>query len=416
MESPNDLLNLPTAQESQSDRWYSYPRTVWTTRGHDSMYPDSSEDEDLYSWRRRQHNAYTDHHHHDEIIRLQCLIADTDLLINQYSKSAFASIRMAKHKARKARLLDRLHTLEAGWAKIIPEMRQHSAALFALPREIRERIYSCLYTLPTEIILDSPDLDVRYSLLPRDPFHYLSAAVVHPVIAAEVAQTLYDTNVFKIDVSRSRDILSTFLTTDHFGSGLCPGDIIRRLKISTAAPWVASDEKWAEHRTFEEEIHDDVMRWSDDRVKLAPVLDMPELRLLELRITWAYLHSAFELRVLSPFIKTLIAKGVRVRVVLEEEDVGNVVRDKSTLVKDISDYFVPPWEADRETVEREGALDLVELQRGIDDGDSWRDTETRRRIVESVSAAQWRVFLHEHYKHWLIWRARDCEGRLEDCR
>jgi hypothetical protein len=339
-----------------------------------------------------EYYAWVNKFHYDEIPRLKWSIHDTDQLIHQYAKSARSEVRTAGYRATRRRLKERVRVMEEGWAKIIPAMRAQSASLFALPREIRERIYGHLYTLSTEMVFDNPDPNVRYSLLPRDPYHYLSTSIVHPVIAAEAAQTLYDTNRISIQGTYSQKLVDAFLTTDHFGSGVCPGDIMRRLKIYLNTRALRTTSLHHSHAHFEEGLDNGYWYWFEDRAILACVLDMPELRLLEITTSSEDLYSPCEWRVFNPIIKQLLERGVAVRVKVEEEVPywETERRPEPQRTRDVSEYFRTPAQEEREIF-----------------GDQESLVEGSREIVSvegpgfpADDGAYWRVFLDNHYHVW----------------
>lgn len=307
MESELDLFGLPTFAESSDDPNFNYP----------GYYCDP------FLWRIQAFHEALKKYHYDNTYRLRASITEHENRIAQLSKGANAYCRIWQDVRKKEKLIPELQILEAGWKKIAPVLRAESQKLFKLPRELRDVIYGYLYTRQHNIGLDLPDIDVRRSMLPRDRVFYLNAALVHPQIAAEAALVLYNTNSF---VLRDRlywnenNFLSQFLRTDHFGSGILPKDIIRRLSITMnftlsidAPPPVAYENEHCRN----EDGHN---RTNTDRSRLASVLEMKQLQLLHIKLGNNFVTDSSDLKIeyrgLAPIIRMLKQRGVAVRVTI----------------------------------------------------------------------------------------------------
>ncbi|KAF1996210.1 hypothetical protein P154DRAFT_580138 [Amniculicola lignicola CBS 123094] len=367
MDSLSDLLALPADPDCQLDRNYNYPA--------EGMSPHAAE-----TWRKEKYWEDFNNHHYDNIPRLKLLISDIDLQTAKYAKSTNAAIRRRPLEAKKRRYQNKLEMLEKGWVGIAASLRAESEKLFALPREIREKIYSYLYTRPQPkenyFELEFPDIDVRHSMLPRDPFLYLHANIIDPAIAAEAAQVMYDTNNFRAVIGYSHQPFAQFLRTDHYGSGVVPRDIIRRMHMTLdKGIYTPRYVKELSHKEFEACDYN-----GRDRIRgsVSTLLEMSQLRLLHLHIINFY-ASPKVVRNVSPIIKRLVENGVRVRVRGDAEN-------RIPWGKELEKAFEEPSALEREEVAKEGGL---------------RDSEfgpDGKEIVPSL--AQWRTHLSEHYVVW----------------
>ncbi|KAF2190427.1 hypothetical protein K469DRAFT_697697 [Zopfia rhizophila CBS 207.26] len=352
MDSADDLLRLPTDLECQTDRHYNY------SDGQVSKYLE-------------QINRF----HYDNISRIRLEIGDHNNQILRLSKGANAQIRLRPIQASKSHLVRELQVLESGWAKIVPIIRSQSLQLLVLPRELREKIYSYLYTKSETICLEYPDIDVRRSMLPRDPYLYLNASISDPTIAAEAARVLYDSNTFEVF---NCDEVNDFLATDHYGSRVLPRDILRRIHMSVSIwglkPSVSS------HIDYEEQFRKYVRRYGGYGYGYAYARTNPAV------------DAAIELRRLSPLIKILRSNNMAVKFMLE--------RDSPRPHKvDISKWFEEPSIEDLEAVQRDGKLRIPEYRMGLEIPGQPEPTP-----------AQYRVFLDEHYR---VFRRLETEEKTE---
>ncbi|OCK81566.1 hypothetical protein K432DRAFT_381209 [Lepidopterella palustris CBS 459.81] len=259
----------------------------------------------------------------------------------------------------------------SGWGKISVVLREESIKLYALPREIRDRIYEYLYTVNRPIRLAFPDTDVNGRMLPRDPYMYMNATIIDPGIAVEAAKICYQENLFEFMASFSSHA-SRFLTTDHYSSGIVPRDVIRRLHVGIGGS----------HRYFYEgEVHEDFekmlreqQRFHPDlyshRSLFEPIMSISDLRVLEFTISdWGWSErSPPALRTIAPLFRILREKGVKMMVRLKhehgyydwrEEEVGKDFRKTKCRpgdICDISNYFLQPTEKEQGLLGRERGL------------------------------------------------------------
>ncbi|KAF2116611.1 hypothetical protein BDV96DRAFT_598495 [Lophiotrema nucula] len=388
METSNDLLSISTWDECTQDRWFQYNDNEW-----------QSSRCDMHEYRRRIHQKYIDEYHYDNIPRLELLISDLDVQIRRRSKSAAAAIRTQPFHAEKLRLLRRRQGLELGWRRIADTMTRDSQKLFVLPKEIREKIFGYLYTRPSELEINFPDLDVRYSMLPRDPFLYLNADVVDPAIAAEAAQALYETNRFNIAAWYT----AKFLRIDHFNSGIAPKDVIRILRMTMRGKIEFKSEsntKFESNTRFEHQRrdpsgHDSL---SSDRAKLAVLLEMRQLQRVQLSLDLRWCAVPFEYREISPVIKMLHEQGVTVDV-----KAGKVLADQTTEVHDLSAIFINP--TGQQKAEAKSDDKVGTIRTNIENMKRELSRRTRRswlvldlQCFEVGTLAQWRVHLSDHYE------------------
>ncbi|KAF2462960.1 uncharacterized protein BDR25DRAFT_363293 [Lindgomyces ingoldianus] len=384
MDSETDLLLLPIESEHQRDRHYNYP-TDWHTQSPSN-------------WRKTKYFKELSASHYDNIPRIQLLISDLDLCITKLSKGANPDLRTRQLRANRARLVHELHALEAGWRNISAVLRTESQKLFILPRELREEIYGYLYTLDYPFVLTYPDIDIRRSMLRRDPFLYLHANIVDPVIAAEAAQIMYNSNVFEISSQIPNQVLH-FLRTDHYGSGVLPRDVIRRMHLSTQATLTFGGVR---HEVLEIQQRSKpwsvvTRRYTTRRWMLMALLEMQQLRILNLELVCRN-SNVYEYREISPTLKMLKERGVVVKVCAVADMVDG-------WREDISEYFDTPSERDVEVMVRDGIIG-PEHPVVDEDPDDWTDDLFPREW----SPSRWRVFLEEHYK---VFKRRELEEKTK---
>ncbi|ORY07941.1 hypothetical protein BCR34DRAFT_603740 [Clohesyomyces aquaticus] len=363
MESTRDLLRIPLESDFEGDTHYSF-----------HILPSDQ----LRS------------HHYDEISRLRFLIHDQEVAIAKLSRGANAPMRTRPLEARRHQLINKLRALESGWARIAPVLRSESAKLLCLPRELREKVYGYLYTRSKPVYLELPDIDVRRSMLPRDPFLYLHADIVDPQIAAEAAQVMYDTNTFDMGLTSQ---FANFLQTDHYGSGIIPSDVIRRIKLRMNCYW----QRYARcsHEEFERGVRGAWEKNREARAGFVGLVGMHQLCVLELYVTSSG-SSGEDCRDFSAFLKLLKEKGVVVRV-FERLDWG---QNDSVEYGDVSSKYDTPSQADYDEFARS------ELAHA-----SPRDLYEYMTRVEEPGHC--RVFLEKHYQ---VFKRYELEETMESLR
>ncbi|KAF2678673.1 hypothetical protein K458DRAFT_135693 [Lentithecium fluviatile CBS 122367] len=326
-------------------------------------------------------------HHYNNIAKLKLIIAEIDAKIGaDYSAgilpetittyaSPYYSSWPSYKRQRRQQCVELLQRLKEGWSKIAVVLREQSKTLFALPRELRDDIYTLLYT-------SSKAIDIKYVgysggpipellKLPKDPYLYLNPNIVDPVIASEAAQALYFTNRFNIVVESSKKMihnsLSHFLNTDHFASNVRPKQIaIRHMNIAIPARSLPFG-TYSSHIMFERKHSSykrTVIPYKDNRKitvlgkemgprgQLTPLLSLPHLKHVTLRLTnvnvwyhehvWHHEHTEF--REISPIVKILRRRGIEVRVF-------TVPRNPSNKGVDVSGVFDEPSEEEVAFVE-----------------------------------------------------------------
>jgi hypothetical protein len=167
-----------------------------------------------------------------------------------------------------------------------------------------------------------PEPDFNGRMLPRDPYFYMNASLVDPRIALEAATVFYQSNSFSFTTPYSSHI-SRFLSTDHYGSGVKPAAILRRIAIVLNGLryyryWYDAVEPGPdEHEVFEKQLRQNMSISPSvyrTRSLEAPLLEMPELCVLDVTIDKLIEGS---LREIAPLFKKLRRRGVRVIVRLQ---------------------------------------------------------------------------------------------------
>ncbi|KAF2810371.1 uncharacterized protein BDZ99DRAFT_476542 [Mytilinidion resinicola] len=298
MESIIDLLQLPTASEAQGS-YYNHP----TGRIEEAV---------------RMLRTYD----HERIGRLDLQLKENSQTLAKFAKGANQGIRILRAQAERRRLEARHQLLVSGWEQIKANLQPASLMLLALPLEIRDQIYSHLYTRSEVIHIQYPDSNtLNGRMLPGDAYFYMNAAVVAPQIALEAAKVFYHSNSFSLETPNAEHI-SRFLSTDHYGSSVQPASILRRIAIdlkdvrhySSGYDTPTGPEPPGE---FEKELRQDMAirpTAYNHRHLEAPLLAMPELCVLDVSIEKS---SEGHLRPLAPLFKKLRRRGVRVRVILK---------------------------------------------------------------------------------------------------
>lgn len=315
MESTSDLLNLPTISDCAGDRYFNFPPL---TSNLLFLNIDNEEERPRpYNWRRDEHRRMMRKYHYDNIFRLEQDIRECDKRIHQLSKGAMPAIRIRPIEYQKKRIVRELQVLRVGWERISAVLRAESRKLFVLPLELRQKIYGYLYTRSETAVvrLDYPDCDVRHSLLPSDPFFYLNASIVDATIAAEAAGVLYDTNTFNIFVASNFYVPSRFLRTDHFGSGVVPKDVIRRLHLTLPHNRFLSNRRHVDVEDKDCRDHAGHNKIGSFRGVLASVLEITCLKVLTLEMMACRHPSRFDYRDVAPIIRMLKQQGAKVKLI-----------------------------------------------------------------------------------------------------
>ncbi|KAF2499690.1 hypothetical protein BU16DRAFT_524146 [Lophium mytilinum] len=296
MESITDLLQMPTASEARGS-YYNYDPYL--------RVPEAARILRTYN--------------HEWIGRLDLQLKENSQTLAKLAKGANQGVRIQRALAERRRLESRHQLLVSGWEQIKANLQPASLKLLALPLEIRDQIYSHMYTRSEVIPIQYPDSNtLNGRMLPGDAFFYMNAAVVDPQIALEAAKVFYHSNSFSLETPNAEHI-SRFLSTDHYGSGVQPAAIIKRIAIvlkDVRAHFYGYDTP-TDPDEVERELRESMSFYPtlyNHRRLEAPLLAMPELCVLDVSIEKSY---EGDFRLFAPLFKKLRRRGVRVRAMLE---------------------------------------------------------------------------------------------------
>ncbi|KAF2870883.1 hypothetical protein BDV95DRAFT_595555 [Massariosphaeria phaeospora] len=262
-----------------------------------------------------------------------------------------------------------LQLLRDKWREIALRLREESRKLFVLPRELRDSIYALLYTyrVPVKDVYYTRD-SVPRVVLRRDPYLYLNASVVDPVIASEAAQMVFFANKFNViahsGAKMMYNFLSHFLHTDHFASTIKPSQtFLRQLTVTFPGRdlYHPTYPDFEQGRPLSKKAKYRIQKRKNTPCHLDSLLDLPHLEHLTLQLTnintfgWAHV----EYRDIAPTIKTLKRRGVRARVLALGENWWNKRREST----DVSDLFDDPSQEDGIAFGTTPFAQLAELER-----------------------------------------------------
>ncbi|KAF2428894.1 hypothetical protein EJ08DRAFT_314828 [Tothia fuscella] len=343
--------------------------------------------------------------------------------------------KTSRHKKLRAHCrLEELEThltkLQNGHEEVAEKIRLQARALTVMPRELRDAIFEQLYTYEKPIEFSWSRVgETTVFPMPKDEALYLSELHVGPQIALEAAKIFYKSNVFAF--RSDNDLMCTewlnpriakapwtqekfnqWTQTDHYGSGIVPSDIVRKLSIhmcsSTEYGLCAFQHttdgafETAAHLHYEKILNKhiaDNAGWGyvynawNHREQLQYMLTLDSLREVYIDTPTQKSNADQFFRLISPYVFQLREKGVKVFVKCKRE---------SDAPKDVSHFFDTPTPEDHiqfECIAGRPRINIPEM-----DTDPtvlwWALSKEQFRSSydwETVEAGFVRVWLQEHY-------------------
>jgi hypothetical protein len=330
-----------------------------------------------------------------------------------------------KAKLKLEELEEHLKILYAGHGNIAKTLTVKARAFAVLPREMRDAVFEKLYIHenPITVYWTRVGNSTNYNML-KDDALYLSKLHVGPEIAAEAAEVFYKYNTFAFNNAIvnswlnerwephsdwTRPKFEEWFDTDHYGSGMVPRGAVRKISVhlQDSTKFGFDNRTWElPHRTmvrnhlkFESAYYRSGAGTAyqfEHRAQLEYWLNLEGLQELTLAAPVQRENTDQLLRLLSPFVRQLKAKGIKVVII-------TVGIWGAQVSKDVSEFFDSPSEEDyRRFEESTGRSGVFELDDESDPVAAWwtwsKEKEFDLYDAETVDPGFVRVWLHQHYQ------------------